>query len=220
MNYSHFGELLKEVRNSKKLTLEQLAEDICSVRQLFRIEKGESTPSIHILHNISKKLNIDLQEFYRIYFTSGSFESYSLKLKLGELIAGNDNISLKNFITEIENMSDFQEGENLQYVLYGKAICSAYIDNNYLLSNEYCMKALHIEDPNFNICEIEIVPYSNVGLTTINLMASNFSKMKEKEISSKLVESLLLILEDYILNTPFPMYRALNFENIKALHVI
>lgn len=62
MDYKHFGELLKEIRTSKGLTLQDLAEDICSVRQLSRIEKGENNPSVYILHNLSKKLNIDLQD--------------------------------------------------------------------------------------------------------------------------------------------------------------
>lgn len=212
MNYGHFGELLKEIRNSRGLTQEQLAENICSVRQLSRIESGENEPSIYILHNISKRLNIDLQEFYRIYFTSGSFESYNLKLKLGELVASKDNHSLRKFINEIENMSVFQEGENLQYVLYGKAICSSHIDNNYELSNEYCIMGISIEYPNFNIYKMKSISYSNIGLTMINLMASNFNKMGKKELSFKILGILLNILEDFILNTPFPMYRSLDLE--------
>lgn len=212
MNYNHFGELLKEIRDSKGLTQDQLAENICSVRQLSRIESGENDPSIYILHSISKKLNIDLQEFYRIYFTSGSFQAHNLKSKLGELVASKDNDLLRKFIGEIENMSVFQEGENLQYILYGKAICSSHIDNDYELSNDYCIRGISIENPDFDVHKIEVIPYSNIGLTMINLMASNFDKMNKKELSFKLLEILLNILEDFILNIPFPMYRSLDFE--------
>lgn len=55
MNYGHFGELLKEIRNSRGLTQEQLAENICSVRQLSRIESGENEPSIYISYIIYLK---------------------------------------------------------------------------------------------------------------------------------------------------------------------
>lgn len=212
MNYNHFGELLKEIRNSKSLSQEQLAENICSIRQLSRIESGENDPSIYILHSMSKKLNIDLQEFYRVYFTSGSFESYRLKLELGKLIKNKNNESLREFIAEIENMDIFQEGENLQYVLYGKAICSSHIDRDYRLSNKYCIKGITIENPNFNIYKMKVAPYSNIGLTIINLMASNFDKLGEKKLSAEVFKVLLNILESYILNSPFPMYRSLNFE--------
>lgn len=42
------------------MTLENLAEGIWSVRQLSRIKKGDNHPSLYVIHNLSKKLNIDL----------------------------------------------------------------------------------------------------------------------------------------------------------------
>lgn len=212
MKYNHFGELLKEIRMSNNLTLKELADDICSIRQLSRIENGESNPSIYILHNLSGKLNIDLQEYYRIDFTSGSFKTYNLRLKIGDLIAQGKDESLKKLISELEDKEEFIEGENRQYILYGKAICSTYLDKDYNLSNKYCLKGIFIEDPSFNIDNMQNDLYSNISLTLINLMAGNFDRMGKKEISAKVLKKLMIILDNYILNNPFPMYRSLDFE--------
>lgn len=212
MNYNHFGVLLKEVREMNNMTLEQLSEDICSIRQLSRIESGESNPSLYIIHNISKKLNIDLQQYYRIYFCSGSFIAYNFKSKFDQLLINFDFTGLKKLIEKMEFIDEFQEDENRQYILYGKALCSAYLDNNYSMSNNYCMEGLQIEDSAFNLDMIKNKLYSNVGLTMINLLASNYNKVGEADISFSIFENLFLLLENHIFDTPFAMYRSLDFE--------
>lgn len=212
MNYKHFGELLKDIRKSKDISLEQLADNICSVRQLCRIENGENNPSLYILHNFSKKLNIDLQEYYRIYFTSGSFEAYHTRSKINQLIRDNDLDQLKMLIDNVENGSEFKIGENRQYILYGKALCISYIEKNYLLSNEYLSEGLTIEDPSFNINTIKDKIYSNVGLTMLNLLASNYSKIGESNLSFTIFENVFSVLENHIFTSPFTMYRSLDFE--------
>lgn len=212
MNYNHFGELLKEIRTSNNLTLNELSKDICTTRHLSRIEKGESQPSVYVLHHLSKKFNMDLQEFYRIDYTSGSFENKRLRLKIGELIAKGKDDTLEKLIYELETNKDFKEGENLQYILYGKAICSVYIDEDFEQSNLYCLEGIRIEDPTFSIETMEKNLYSNVSLTLINLMGSNYDKMKKGKLSIQIFEKLMIILDNYIQNNPFPMYRSVDIE--------
>lgn len=212
MHYSHFGELLKEIRKTNNITLEQLADGICSVRQLSRIERGENNPSLYILHNISIKLNIDLQEYYRIHFSSGSFEAYDYKSKLEQLLINLDLHGVRELVEKVENLVHFKNGENRQYIIYGKALCSANLDKDYELSNNLCIEGLLIEDPSFNINEFEDKIYSNIGLTMINLLAVNYNRMEQYEKSFKIFQSLFLVLENHIFNAPFSMYNSLVFE--------
>lgn len=109
--------LLKEIRLSNNLTHEKLAKDICSIRHLSRIENGESDPSTHVLHNLSKKLNIDLQEFYRIDYTSGSFKNHDIRLKIGQLITKGEDESLRNLIVELKDKKDFNNNNSLLDIL-------------------------------------------------------------------------------------------------------
>lgn len=212
MNYKHFGELLKDIRKSKDISLEQLADNICSVRQLCRIENGENNPSLYILHNFSKKLNIDLQEYYRIYFTSGSFEAYHIRSRINQLVRENKLDELKILLDEVENGKEFSRGENRQYILYGRALCISYIEKNYILSNEYLTEGLIIEDPSFNIDTIKDKIYSNVGLTMLNLLAFNYSNMDSNTLSLTIFENVFSVLENHIFTSPFTMYRSLDFE--------
>ena len=199
LEFSHFGELLKSIRISNNMTLEDLSNEICSVRQLSRIESGVNNPSIYVLHNLSKRLNINLQEYYRIYFTSKSFLAYNIKSKISLLISQSKLDELKELITDIEDNEEFQEGENRQYILYAKAICSTYFSKNYHQSNEYCFEGIRIEDIKFNINFIPNKLYSSVALTMINLIASNYNGLGESDKSFKISESIFKILDTIVL---------------------
>ncbi len=212
MNFSHFGEFLKDIRTSNNISIERLAEGICSTRQLIRIENGENNPSLYILHNLSIKLNIDLQEYYRIYFYTGSFLAKRYIDNFNNLIISGDYNALRKLIQEMKNMDEFKEGENFQYIFYGKALCSTHLDKDYSCSNDYCFKGLTIEDSDFNLDSIKNKIYSNVGLTMINLIAVNYSRLNQKDKSCKILEDLFNILDNQIFNSSFPMYRSLDFQ--------
>ena len=212
MSFNHFGEFLRHIRTLNNMSLEQLAEGVCSTRQLIRIEKGDNDPSLHVLHHLSIKLNLDLQEYYRIQFSTGSFSAHRYKDKLEKLIVMQDHNSIRQLIQEIENMIEFQKGENLQYIFYGKALCSAHLDKDYISSNDYCLKGLTVEDLDFNLNTIKDKIYSNVGLTMINLLAGNYTRLNEKDKSHQIFQDLFHVLDNQIFNSPFPMYRSLDFQ--------
>ncbi|MDP2358676.1 MAG: helix-turn-helix transcriptional regulator [Beijerinckiaceae bacterium] len=53
-------ELLKEIRDQKKITLEQLSGDVdISVSQLSRFEAGKRFPRVHELERIALRLGVD-----------------------------------------------------------------------------------------------------------------------------------------------------------------
>lgn len=212
MNYGHFGEFLKYVRKSSGMTLEQLSNGICSVRQLSRIEKGENTASLFILHYLSEKLNIDLQEYSRIFFTSGNFKAYSIKNSISNLIKNQDLVNLKEFINSVEDLDEFKYGENKQYILYSRALCLTYLDYDYLKSIDYCLEGLKIEDKNFRITEITDRIYSSVGLTMINLISVNYDKLGKTDLSFLISEQLFALLENQIFNSKFNRYSSQDFE--------
>lgn len=212
MNYTHFGELLKDIRTSNNMTLEQLADGICSVRQLSRIENGENNPSLFLIHSFSLKLNVNLQEYYRFYFTSGSFAAHNLKTKIEKLISESNLSELRNFINSVENLPEFQSGENKQYILYSKALCTAHIDKDNDSSIRYCEEGLKIINPDFNINNIKDQFYSGVSLTMINLIATNYIRLEQHEKSLPIMEDMFSILERHFFQVPFIMYRSTDFE--------
>jgi transcriptional regulator with XRE-family HTH domain len=63
---NQFGRVLKEMRISKGLSQEQLANDAdIPINQIGRIERGEINPSLSTLHSIALALKIKLTELLK-----------------------------------------------------------------------------------------------------------------------------------------------------------
>lgn len=61
-----FGKRLKEIRKSKNITQEQLAEIIgIEPKQICRIENGVCFTTFEKLQKIAQTLNVEIQEFFK-----------------------------------------------------------------------------------------------------------------------------------------------------------
>lgn len=212
MNYEHFGMLLRELRESRNITREQLAQNICTPKQIYRIEKGEYEPSLYLLNQLSIKFNMDLNEYFKMYFSSKSIVAFDGIKNLNKAVENNDVKALKKIVEKYENVKDFKQGENLQHILYGKALCTALIDGNYTKSLEYCYNGLLVENPNFTIDTIAEHTYSNVGLSLLNCMSRNYMALNKLNIGIKILTDLLSVVEYYIFESPYPMYQTSEFS--------
>jgi transcriptional regulator with XRE-family HTH domain len=210
MSYEHFGVFLRELREARSLTREQLAKGICTPKQIYRIEKGEFEPSLYLLNQLSIKFNMDLNEYFKMYFSVNTVIGYEGIQAINNAIALGDNELIKSTIEKYENHKDFDKGENLQHILYGKAICSSS-ERNYTNSLNYCLKAIMVEDPSFTLDSISKCTYSNVGLSIINCMSINYMSLNREDIANKILQDLLYVLETNILPAPYPMYQASQF---------
>ncbi len=212
MNYEHFGMLLRELRESRNITREQLAQNICTPKQIYRIEKGEYEPSLYLLNQLSIKFNMDLNEYFKMYFSSKSIVAFDGIKNINKAVENNDVKTLKKMIEKYENYKDFKQGENLQHILYGKALCTALIDNNYAKSLEYCYNGILVENPSFTIETITQSTYSNVGLSLLNCMSRNYMAMNKLNVGIKILTDLLYVVEYYIFESPYPMYQTSEFS--------
>ena len=66
-DYMHVEILLKEVREKKNISLEQLSKITgISTSHLNYIERGVREPTISMLCRIAKALKVDIKELYRV----------------------------------------------------------------------------------------------------------------------------------------------------------
>ncbi len=212
MEYEHFGFLLQELRKKYNMSRDKLAQNICTPKQIYRIEKGISEPSIYILHQLSIKFNLDLNEYYKMHFTKTSISGLMGIDSINAAIISGDTNLLKSVIEGYENHKDFKKGENLQHIYYGKAICSALLDSNYNMSLDYCYKGLLIEYPSFTIENISDNIYSNVGITLLNCISQNFFALNDYNNGMKVLKGLLAVLEASALNNSFPFLHSTEFS--------
>lgn len=212
MSYEHFGILLRELRESRNLTREQLAQNICTPKQIYRIEKGVYEPSLYLLNQLSIKLNMDLNEYFKMCFSSQSIIGYEGIKSINNALDNNNIILLKELIQKYENLQEFKEGENLQHIYYGKAIYTALLENKFDTSIDYCIKGIILENSEFTIDTITHSTYSNVGLSLINCISMNYMAMMKTDAGIKILIDLLYVLDHFIINSPYPMYQATHFS--------
>jgi transcriptional regulator with XRE-family HTH domain len=219
MKYEHFGNLLQELRMKYNMSREELAQNICTPKQIYRIEKGESEPSIYLLHQLSFKFKLDLNEYYKMYFTSHTLEGLEGINSINDAIIVRDNHLLKSLIDNYESMEAFKTGENLQHIYYGKALCSALLDEDYKNSLDYCYKGIRVECPEFNISSFSKYMFSNVGLALINCLSQNFFAMDNYDKGMLVLNGLLTVIESFVINSPFPIFHDVQFSK-KVYQVI
>lgn len=211
MNYEHFGIFLRELREARNLTREQLAKDICTPKQIYRIEKGDYEPSLYLLNQLSIKFNMDLNEYFKMFFSVKTVVALEGIRELNNAISIKDTKLIKLLIKKYEKHKDFTQGENLQHICYAKAICAAQ-EKHYASSLNYCTKGMMAENSSFTLETITQSTYSNVGLSILNCMSFNYGALNREDISMKILFDLLYVIENYILTSPYPMYQASQFS--------
>jgi len=81
---NYIGTIIKKIRTNQSITQKQLSKDICTDRQLSRIENNESCPSAYILQELSYRLNNNLSEYIKY---SDCPSGYEVKNEIDHLMS-------------------------------------------------------------------------------------------------------------------------------------
>ncbi len=104
----NIGELIREYRNRLGLSQAELAENICSVKYIYLIEKGERTPSTVLLSLFSEKLHTDLCAMYPYLGCLQPIEVRETMVLFEKYKRQSDFESLKKLTEQKKGMPDFQ----------------------------------------------------------------------------------------------------------------
>lgn len=213
MNNKSFGKLIKELRLKNSLSQSQLAEMVeCSEKEIRRIEQDKNTPSIYLLHQLSKVFNMDLNEYYKLAYQYRSFEAYDKFNKLNCAIQKSDINLIDDLISEYENTLDFAEGENLQLIYYGRALCLTIRDEDYNSSIQYCLSGIQVNYPTFSLSTLKLHAYSNTSYAIINTLGCNYLYLNQLPIAKELFLYLCDNIESYILNPTYSLFQSTEFH--------
>lgn len=191
----HFniGNVIKLLRKHKNLTQDALANNICSIKQLSRIESNKSIPTSLLLKEFSYKLGEDISEYF-LYLDQ------------------DDPILSKQKIVELENFllsSDYESCFNLSQSCIDDVICRSNFYYRQLLWYKYTA-ALHlsyIKDP-----ELE----DFLSLTMTNLKLSTLDKIFDsfiKPFDYRVISSIILI---YLKNNNYDLAKHYLIMTIKS----
>lgn len=212
MNYEYFGKFLQELRLSKNMTRAGLAQDICTPKQIYRIEKGEYEPSLYLINQLSIKFNLDLNEYFKMYAANSTIAGLEGVNAMNAAIENGDVLLLKSLVKQYENLEEFKNGTNIKTIYYGKALCAALLDKDYDSSLDYCIKGIRIECPGFTIDNIVSNTYSNIGISLIICMSQNYFALNQHSKGMGVLLEILTILEQHVIVSPYPMYTPSQFS--------
>lgn len=142
------GEIIRYLRKERGITQLELSEGVCSKDYIYAIESGKCEPSYYILEGLSRKLKVDIVDYYKVVKSHYSFEIHKTVLEIIRLILCGDYNQLMELLKANESEESFNRGEPQRIYNLAKAICLLDIDNNYLSALELCSVSLSLEEIN------------------------------------------------------------------------
>lgn len=129
MNHYNIGSMLCELRTKKKFSQKQLAEGICSVTYISKIENGKKIPSEDITVKLFSRLGVNPSLFYTNLSSADNELYHEHCFELERLIGASAFSEAEKYIDSLEKKYTFYaSGEPHQYIM-GK--------RSHILSNLY-----------------------------------------------------------------------------------
>ncbi|MFQ9310364.1 MAG: helix-turn-helix domain-containing protein [Paraclostridium sordellii] len=118
----YIGENIKNLRKFRGFSQSELAKNICSQSELSKIENAKLYPSLYVCYEISKKLDVTLDELIKNKF---DFLEQEQTEKLLNLFYTQKYRECLKFI---DNLHLFKSSNNRQLILYVKSACKFYLN--------------------------------------------------------------------------------------------
>lgn len=141
------GDILKSFREYKSMTIEELADGICTVEELASFEKEKAYPTIDVLYKLGNRLNLELSYFFDV--ASKTMTNYSTAvIEIIEKYRRERQYHAIDFIIQKEKENPiFSKGHLKQYLVWHEGICKYYIDHNLPDAIDTLNEAILITNP-------------------------------------------------------------------------
>jgi len=168
------GSLLKRLREQKRITQVELAEDSGIDRAtISKIESGKSRPSINTLRALFEKLGYDLDSLENHYMSRDEIKLQKWKNELEDHLSNGRTEKSDELISNLESSEDFmRHNVNTQFILAAKASNKLSKNEDADMSLALLNKAMRVSIPLFAERYIEDYFLSNQDVWIINMMAS------------------------------------------------
>ncbi len=169
------GDFIKEMRERRGYTQEDLSFGICSASSLSRIETGTQNPSNQTLDALMERLGIESGMFTE-YVSREEAEYYTIKGEVRQAILKQEYGKLESLVQKLEKVTDNKVDFEKQYYLYAKGVLlfSKGKKDNMVL--DCYMKAIRVTLPQFdgeNPLERNLLTFDEI--TIINAIASVYA---------------------------------------------
>ncbi|PLS16474.1 hypothetical protein CVD28_15405 [Bacillus sp. M6-12] len=141
------GEALKDLREYKKISIEELTKDICSEDEYKLFERESKYPTIDQLHSLAGRLNVDLNYFFTL--ATKSYHSYSDTIAdlISKYKKERNYIAISKIIEKEKNNPIFMQTELKQYLLWHEGICVYYLESDISKAEKLLYQAIDLTNP-------------------------------------------------------------------------
>lgn len=159
-----FGEILQSFRQYKNLTLEELADGICTVDELISFEKERSYPTIDVLYRFANRLDVELTQFFDAA-SKTTIHYPNAVIQLIEKYKRERNYEAINHILQQEQKNPlFYQKTLKQYMMWHQGICHYYLEKNEDKALDTLSKAIALTNPKrVALSEREIEILTSIG---------------------------------------------------------
>jgi len=190
------GAMIKEYRNSRKISAEKLSKGICDPSSLRRIEKGERSPSVFVLGKLMERLGFESNRFFLNFTTKAEFEFLNLYYEIEALIMSNRFDEAKSQITLLEHLeTKLDNGKNAkrmrrQMILV--LLCCISQGAGVDASERFTLieEALELTIPDFDETKISgyMISYDEIAL--LNMLATTHGGLGNSEREVNILHSV------------------------------
>lgn len=127
----HIGVVIEKYRQALDMSRRELAENICSEKYIYLIEKGERTPSVELLKQLGDRLGVHLFDYHHYVDTQDPFRVRKL-MRTFYMCRINLNLNLLDELTqEAKDIPDFKKQPWSFEISLNNIYHKALIEKNY-----------------------------------------------------------------------------------------
>ena len=141
MKNTNSGKIITSLRMDRKISLKMLANGLCSIATLSRIERCERIPDKLLLDAIFQRLGKSSDKL-EVILTDSDHKLYLHRQQIEKCIIAGDYQEAKKLLDEYANKSEAKEVVHKQYLLKIKAVLSELDDKDMEKSREYIDRAI------------------------------------------------------------------------------
>ncbi len=154
MNKKILGRLINYERNKKNISLQQLADGVCSASALQRLEHGERLPDFFVLERLLERLGKSVNKMEFLY-NETDYEIYYLREIVEKYLEQGDYIEVSNALAYYGSLPEAEKGLHRQYILKMQAVVLSEKEQNHEKAQTLFKNALEETTGNFSLCDLD-----------------------------------------------------------------
>lgn len=166
IKYGLIGKNIKMLREKAKMSQAELAESICTQAQISRIENGEVIPLSTTLFEISKKLEIDMNQFFEMAYYHRFDYIKDVKHQLRKAMRYRDYKLVFEIVRSEKKNACFTPVEHQQLLIWHEGVSTYYVKRNFEQSMKLLLQALQLREKTSNTIYsmTEIGIFNSIGI--------------------------------------------------------